>query len=79
MTSSNFYIVNEKSDILFIALGAGGGTGGTCPQDFAIDKEVSFLFQEMPLFLIENVCALEMSFHPQYEMLRGVTSLTQLG
>ena len=29
-----------------IDVGTGGGTGGTCPQDFALNKEVPFLFLE---------------------------------
>ena len=30
-------------------VGSGGGTGSTCPQDFAINKEVPFLFSRIPL------------------------------
>ena len=44
-----------------------GGTGGTCPQDFAINKEVPFLFSENALFLKEK-SALKVSC-PKFEML----------
>ena len=48
--------------------GGGGGTGGTCPQGFAINKEVPFLFSESPFFLRkkcpQNVVLPKFEMHP---------------
>ena len=52
----------------YIDVGTGGGTGGTCPQDFAINKEVPFLFLESaPFFLRKS--ALEVWCPSKFEML----------
>ena len=41
---------------LAIDVGSGGSTGGTCPQDFAMNKEVPFLALENTPFFLRKKC-----------------------
>ena len=51
-----------------IDVGSGGSTGGTCPQDFAMNKEVPFLVLEnTPFFLRKN--SLRSVMPSKFEML----------
>ena len=63
-----------KNNTQSIDVGTGGTGGGACPQDFAIDKEVSFLFLENAPFLLRKKCPRGV-VSPKFEMLP--TSLTQ--
>ena len=54
-----------------------GGTGGTCPQEFAINKEVPFLYVGNAPFLKEKG-VLKVSCHPKFEMLPTSLSNVQV-
>ena len=52
--------------IVVIDIGS-GGTGSTCPKDFAINKEGPFYSENAPFFLKKS--ALEVFVPPMFEML----------
>ena len=59
---------SEQCNCRIIDVGTGGGTGGMCPQDFAIKKGVPCSFSEnVPFFLRKEVPS--MCRAPKFEML----------
>ena len=62
------YNVKKNADTVNIDVGI-GGTGGTCPQDLAINKEVFFLFSENAPFskgksALGTSCPSKFEMHP---------------
>ena len=62
----------EVSEEACIDVGAGWGSGGICPQDFAINKEMPLIILENAPSLLRNKCPRSI-LPPKFEMI--LTSL----